>query len=82
MAVLHDPWTGVTVHDDQLPSPIVASDDNGDYIITRANGKSTYKKYAPKATDVLPAYPSANGTYVLTATKSNSGVTLSWESAE
>ncbi len=28
----------------------------------------------------LPEYPSANGTYVLQAVKSNSGVTLKWTS--
>ena len=42
MAILHDPWTGATVHDDSLPSPLVGSDDNGDYVIRRENGKSSY----------------------------------------
>ena len=42
MAILVDPWAGSVVHEDSLPSPVVTDDDNGDYVIRRENGKSSY----------------------------------------
>ena len=81
MAILHDPWTGATVHEDSLPTPIVPSDANGDYVIHRENGRETYKALEFPA-DELPEAPSANGAYVLTCTVSSGTDTLSWESAE
>lgn len=84
MAILHDPWTGATVHDDSLPSPLVGSDDNGDYVIRRENGKSSYVPLnipAPPEPE-LPASPEEDGTYVLTCTVDDGEATLSWESAE
>ena len=78
MAILHDPWTGKTVHDDSLPSPLVGSDDNGDYVIRRENGKSSYAKLDMPLPE-LPAYPTTDGTYVLTCTVDDKVATLSWE---
>ena len=60
-AILVDPWNGNVVHDDALPSPIVGSDDNGDYIITRENGKSTYQKYSAPAAELPEVSADDNG---------------------
>ena len=65
MAILHDPWTGATVHEDSFPSPIVNSDANGDYLIHRENGKTTYKSYSEKASE-LPTVTSDDNGDVLT----------------
>ena len=80
MAILHDPWTGATVHEDSLPTPIVPTDANGDYVIHRENGRETYKALEFPAE--LPEYPEEDGAYVLTVTMSDGEGTLSWESAE
>ena len=60
-SILHDPWTGATVHDDALPSPIVDSDANGDYIIHRENGKSTYKAYEGGGSELPEVTADDNG---------------------
>lgn len=64
-AVLYDPWSGATIHDDALPSPLVNSDANGDYIIHRENGKSTYKAYSAPSAE-LPEVSDADNGDVLT----------------
>lgn len=58
---------------------------DGKYIVQQSNGESAYVPYtADGRLDAieakLPAPPSANGTYKLTATVSNNGVTYSWQS--
>ena len=79
MAILYDPKTKATVHDDQLPSPLVNVDDNGLYLVKRENGKSTYEKL--DVTQVVPEYPESDGAYVLTVTMDDGEATLSWEAA-
>lgn len=74
-SVLFDPWAKNAVHDDSLLSPVVTDDENGDYVIRRQNGKSSYVKLDTP----IPAYPEEDGTYVLTCTVDDGVATLSWE---
>lgn len=58
---------------------------DGKYIVQQSNGENAYIPYtADGRLDAieakLPAPPSANGTYKLTAVVSNNGVTYSWQS--
>ena len=60
-------------------------DGDGKYIVQQSNGENAYIPYtADGRLDAieakLPAPPSANGTYRLTAVVSNNGVTYSWQS--
>ena len=60
-------------------------DGDGKYIVQQPNGENAYVPYtADGRLDAieakLPAPPSANGTYRLTAVVSNNGVTYSWQS--
>lgn len=49
--------------------------------IVTAGPVKTLNSTVSGLSDVIPDAPSANGTYVLTCTKSNSGATYTWESA-
>ena len=42
MVNLFDPWTGKTVPEDGLASPLAGDGENGDYVIRRENGKTSY----------------------------------------
>ena len=58
-------------------------DGDGDYIVRQSNGQNSYVPYtADGRLDAieakLPAPPSANGTYKLTATVTANGVTYTW----
>ena len=81
MVNLFDPWTGKKVPDDGIASPLAGDGANGDYVIRRENGKTSYVPLSIPPQE-LPEYPETDGSYVLTLTVASGEGTLSWESAE
>jgi hypothetical protein len=65
MVNLFDPWTGKTVPDDGLASPLAGDGENGDYIIRRENGKTSYVAYSAPSAE-LPAVTADDNGDVLT----------------
>lgn len=65
MVILHDPWTGKTVPEDGLASPLAGDGENGDYLVRRQNGKTSYVAYSAPAAE-LPAVTAEDNGDVLT----------------
>ena len=63
------------------PSELPWTEDKAATMWAAAAAELIAEAAIPAPVSELPANPTTNGTYVLTATKTNSGTTLTWESA-